>query len=206
MSSVDSLTDEVRAHRKPAHDVLPLLVNRWSPRSMTGETLQDEEFLALFEAARWAPSSFNNQPWRFIVARRQDAADFAKFADLLVPGNREWAKEAAALVVVVSRTTFEYNNKPSITHAFDTGAAWENLALEACRRGLVAHGMQGFDYARAKTDLGVPDGYEVHAMLAIGKRGPREKLPEKPRAAEQPNDRKPLREILFNGAFGRPME
>jgi nitroreductase len=206
MSNVDSFADEVQAHRKPAHEVLPLFINRWSPRSMTGEPIADGDFLALFEAARWAPSSYNNQPWRFITARRDDAETFAKFADLLVPGNREWAKEAAVLVVVASRTTFEHSGKPSITHAYDTGAAWENLALEAARRGLVAHGMQGFDYARAKSELGVPDGFEVQAMIAIGKRGPRERLSERTRAMEQPNDRKPLRETVFRGAFGRPLE
>ena len=206
MSNVDSLTDEARAHRKPGHDVLPLFVNRWSPRSMTGEPISDGDFLALFEAARWAPSSFNAQPWRFIVARRQDSATFAKFVDLLAPANQEWAKDAAVLVVVVSRKTFERNNKPSITHAFDAGAAWENLALEATRRGLVTHGMEGFDYGRAKTELGIPDDFEVNAMIAIGKRGPKEKLSERTRAMEQPNDRKPLKEILFQGAFGRAIE
>ena len=206
MSNVDALTDESKAHRKPGHDVLPLFINRWSPRSMTGEAIADGDFLALFEAARWAPSSFNAQPWRFITARRQDAETFAKFVSLLAPGNKDWAKDAAVLVVVVTRQTFERNNKPSVTHAFDAGAAWENLALEATRRGLVTHGMEGFDYARAKTELGVPDEFEVNAMIAIGKRGPREKLPEKVRAMEQPNDRKPLREILFNGAFGRSIE
>src|ERR1041384_394260 len=175
MSNVDALTDESRAHRKPGHDVLPLFINRWSPRSMTGEAIADGDFLALFEAARWAPSSFNAQPWRFITARRQDAETFAKFVSLLAPGNKDWAKDAAVLVVVVTRQTFERNNKPSVTHAFDAGAAWENLALEATRRGLVTHGMEGFDYARAKTELGVPDEFEVNAMIAIGKRGPREK-------------------------------
>lgn len=90
-----------------------------------------------------------------------------------------------------------------MTHAFDAGAAWENLALEATRRGLVAHGMQGFDYARAKSELLIPEGFEVHAMIAIGRRGPAQDLPEKSRAGEQPNSRRPLREIVFEGGFGR---
>jgi len=129
--------------------VLPLFVNRWSPRSLTGESIPDEELLALFEAARWAPSSYNNKPWRFILARRENHQDFERLYGLLVATNQVWAKNAAALVIIISRKRFERNDKPSITHAFDTGAAWQNLALEAARRGLVAHGMQGFDYERA---------------------------------------------------------
>ena len=201
----DTVMAEAQASRKPNYDILPLLVGRWSPRSMTGEPLDDEELFPLFEAARWAPSSFNSQLWRFIVARRQNPGEFAKLLDLLTPGNRAWAHNAAALLVVVSRTRFEYNDKPSITHAFDAGAAWENLALEASRRGLVAHGMQGFDYARAKAELSIPDDFEVHAMVAIGRRAPAENLPEKYRAMEHPNSRRPLNEIVFEGSFGRPL-
>jgi hypothetical protein len=109
-----------------------------------------------------------------------------------VPGNRVWAQNAAALVLVASRTRFEYNDRPSITHAFDAGSAWENLAIEASRRGLVAHGMEGFDYARAKTELSIPDDFEVHAIIAIGRRGPAENLPGKQREMEHPNSRRPL--------------
>jgi nitroreductase len=97
----------------------------------------------------------------------------------------------------------ELNEKPAITHAFDAGAAWENLAIEAARRGLVAHGMQGFDYDRAKVELAIPDEFEVHAMVAIGRRGSGENLPEKLRDKEHPNTRRPLREIVFEGAFAK---
>ena len=201
----DSVTKEVHANRKPSYEIAPLLLNRWSPRSMTGEPLTDEELFPLFEAARWAPSSFNGQLWRFILGRRQNPDEFAKFLDLLVPGNRVWAQKAAVLIVVASRTRFEYNNKPSITHAFDAGAAWENLAIEASRRELVAHGMEGFDYQRAKVELSIPDDFDVHAMIAIGRRAPAEDLPEKYRAMEQPNSRRPLHEIVFEGAFGKSL-
>jgi nitroreductase len=201
----DVVTPEVQASRKPNYEIAALLLNRWSPRSMTGEALADEELFPLFEAARWAPSSFNGQLWRFIVARRQNPGDFAAFVDFLTPGNRAWAQHAAALVVVASRTRFEYNDKPSITHAFDAGAAWENLAIEASRRQLVAHGMQGFDYARAKTELSIPDDFDAHAMIAIGRRAPAENLPEKYRATEHLNSRRPLREIIFEGRFGRAL-
>lgn len=202
---VETLVEEVKAHRTSDYAITPLLLNRWSPRSMTGEALSDEELFPLFEAARWAPSSYNAQLWRFIIARRQNREEFERFFALLVPANQAWARDAAAFVVVASRTRFEFNDKPAATHAFDAGAAWENLALEAARRGLVAHGMQGFDYQRAKQELGIPDEFEVHAMIAIGKRGPREKLPEKHQAMEEPNTRRPLSEIVFEGAFGRPV-
>lgn len=201
----DIVTPEVKAQRSVNYQIAPLLLDRWSPRSMTGEPLTDEEFFPLFEAARWAPSSYNCQLWRFIVARRQNREEFDKFCGLLTPGNQVWAKNASALVLVASRTRFEYNDKPSITHAFDAGAAWQNLALEATRRELVAHGMEGFDYARAKTELSIPDNFEVHAMIAIGRRAPAENLPEKYRAMEQPTSRRPLKEIMFQGAFGRPV-
>jgi len=201
----DVVTSEVQADRKLNYPIAALLVNRWSPRSMTGEPLPDDEFFPLFEAARWAPSSYNCQLWRFIVARRQNRVDFDRFFALLTPGNQPWAKNAAALVVVASRVRFEYNDKPSVTHAFDAGAAWENLALEATRRELVAHGMQGFDYGRAKIELSIPDDFDVLAMIAIGRRAPAENLPEKYREMEHPGTRRPLHEIVFEGAFGRSL-
>lgn len=186
--------------RKADHDIDCIFVNRWSPRSMTGEDLDDDVLMSLFEAARWAPSSFNNQPWRFIYSKR-NSTKWHEFLNLLNEGNRIWAKEAGALVVIISRKNFEYNEKPSITHQFDTGAAWENLALEASIRGIVAHGMQGFDYQKAREDLKIPENFDIMAMIAIGKRGPIEKLPPKLQQVEHPNDRKPLREIIMEGSF-----
>ena len=198
---IEQLTEEVKIHRQADYDISPLILNRWSPRSMSGEVLTDDELLPLFEAARWAPSSYNNQPWRFIMARRQSSDVFSRFMNLLTSGNQAWAKDAAFLVVILSKKTFDYNGKPSITHAFDTGAAWENLAVEGARRGLAVHGMEGFDYERARQELHIPEGYDVHAMIAIGKRGPKDKLPEQAQAMEQPNGRKALKEILFEGQF-----
>ena len=120
---------------------------------------------------------------------------------LLVEGNKRWASNAAVLVVVVSRKNFEYNDQYSITHQYDAGAAWENLALQASLKGLVAHGMQGFDYERARKELEVPDNFDVMAMIAIGKRGSKDKLPEDLQKKELPNDRKPLNEIVMEGMF-----
>lgn len=196
----DRVSEEVAARRKAAYPIHPLILNRWSPRAMSGDELTDEELFPLFEAARWAPSSYNNQPWRIIIARTP--ADRERFLEFLAPGNRTWCIRAAVLVVVISRNTFEYNSKPARTHSFDTGAAWENLALEGSRRGLVVHGMQGFDYEKAKQVLGVPDDYTVEAMIAIGKLGDKSLLPEKLQQVEVPSDRKPLAEIVFEGCFG----
>ena len=188
------------ATRTPAHNIHSLILNRWSPRSMTGEELTDELLMSLFEAARWAPSSYNNQPWRFIYAKR-DTEHWDRLFNLLVEGNKVWAKNAAALVVVIARKNFEHNEKPARTNQFDTGAAWENLALEATFRGLAAHGMQGFDYEKAKKDLEVPDNFDVVAMIALGKRGQRDQLPPQLQEREYPNDRKPLNEIVMEGRF-----
>jgi len=167
---------------------------------MTGESITDDTLMSLFEAARWAPSSFNNQPWRFLYAKR-DTSNWNTFYDLLLEGNKVWAKHAAVLVVIISRKNFEYNEKPSITHQFDTGAAWENLALEASTRGIVAHGMQGFDYEKTRNNLKVPDDFDVMAMIAIGIRGPPENLPSNLQEKEFPNDRKELDEIMMEGHF-----
>ncbi len=186
--------------RKAGHNINSIFTNRWSPRSMTGEEISDDELMSLFEAARWAPSSFNNQPWRFIYSKRT-GSHWSKFLDLLNEGNKTWAKDAGVLVVIISRKNFEYNEKPSLTHRFDTGAAWENLALEASIRGIVAHGMQGFDYQKAKDILNIPDSFEVLAMIAIGKRGPIDKLPPKLQQVEHPKERKPLKEIIMEGSF-----
>ena len=108
---------------------------------------------------------------------------------------------APLLVVVVSRKNFEYNEKYSITHQFDAGAAWENIALEASSKGLVAHGMQGFDYEKARVDLEIPDNFDVMAMIAIGKKGPKENLPSELQNKELPTDRKSLNEIVMEGIF-----
>lgn len=187
-------------HRKADHPIDNLFLDRWSARAMSGEPIPEADLMTLLEAARWAPSSYNNQPWRILYAAR-DSKHWDAFFNLLVEGNQTWAKNAAALLVFVSKTTFDRNGKPSRTHSFDTGSAWENLALQGTRMGLVVHGMQGFDYDRARTELSVPDGFEVEAMAAVGKPGSKEDLPEKLQKGEEPNDRKPLAQIACEGPF-----
>jgi nitroreductase len=186
--------------RQSKYKINPLILHRWSPRSMTGEELDEETIMSLFEAARWAPSSYNNQPWRFIYAKR-NTLQWDKLFNLLAEPNKVWTKNAAVLVVVIARKNFEHNEKYSITHQFDAGAAWENLALEASSRGIAVHAMQGFDYERARTDLQIPDNFDVMAMIAIGRRGLKNNLPPQLQEREQPNDRKPLTEIVMEGQF-----
>jgi nitroreductase len=188
--------------RKADYPIDELFLDRWSPRAMSGEEISQEELFTLFEAARWAPSSFNNQPWRILYARR-GTPQWPLFFDLLVDFNKSWAKEAAVLVLFVSKKTFEHNGEPAATHSFDTGAAWENLCLQAILKGLVVHGMEGFDYEKARVTLKVPDGFQVEAMAAIGKPGNKESLPEKLQEREAPNDRRKLTETAFEGPFPR---
>jgi nitroreductase len=176
-----------------------IFVDRWSPRAMSGEELTGDELLTLFEAARWAPSSMNNQPWRMLYAPR-NSRHWALFFDLLAESNKVWCARAAALVVVLSNTTFE-NGKPCRTHSYDSGAAWMSMALQGSRMGLVVHGMQGFDYERSRTALNIPDGYQVEAMAAIGRPGKTEELPEQLQARETPSDRRPLAQSICEGPF-----
>lgn len=185
--------------RKSKYAISPMILNRWSPRAMSGEALSDEELFPLFEAARWAPSSFNNQPWRFVYAKRE-TPHWDRLFDLLVDFNKEWCKNGAALVLICSKTIFEKTKKPCRTHAFDTGAAWENLALEGFHRGLVVHGMEGFDYEKAKKLIPAQD-HTIHAMCAIGKPGNPEMLSPILRDKETLSDRKKLEEILFEGGM-----
>lgn len=186
--------------RKADFPIEPLLLDRWSPRAMSGEPISREELMRLFEAARWAPSSFNAQQWRALYAHR-DTEHWPVFFNLLVEANKVWAKNAAVLVVYISRKTFDHDNEPSVTHSYDTGAAWENFALQGFRQNLVVHGMEGFDYDRARKELRIPDEFQVEAMAAVGRPGPKESLPEKLQARENPNDRRKLSGSIFEGPF-----
>ncbi len=185
--------------RQIDHPVEPIFPNRWSPRAMNGAHITQETLNSLFEAARWAPSSSNNQPWRFIYALRSSDA-WPAFIELLFPNNQTWCKQAAALILMVSKQTFE-NGKPSLTHSFDCGAAWMSLALQGSLLGLVMHGMQGFDYGKAIEVVGLPDGYSVEAICAVGYPGSAEDLPEALRVRELPSARKSVGEFAFEGKF-----
>lgn len=190
----------VSDYRKPENKITPLILERYSPRALSGEPFTDEELFSLFEAAKWAPSAYNNQPWRFIYAKN-NTPSWNKLFSLLGEFNQTWVKKAAGLIILISQQTFEYNGQPNPTASFDAGAAWENLALEARSRGLIAHGMSGFDYVRAKTEFNIPDNYKVEAMIAIGRPGNKEDLPAEMRSGETPSDRKKIAELISEGEF-----
>jgi nitroreductase len=188
--------------RVAEHPIDPIFTNRWSPRAMSGEEVSGDELMPLFEAAKWAPSSYNNQSWRFLYATRS-SPEWGQFLDLLDEWNRSWAKNAGALVLIISKNTLDFNSQPARTHSFDAGAAWENFALQGSMNGLAVHGMEGFDYERAKRALGIPEGYTVEAMVAVGRPGRKEDLLPALREREFPSDRKKLAEIIFRGRFGQ---
>ena len=190
--------------RKPDHPIDSMFLERWSPRAFTDEGISEADLLTMLEAARWAPSSYNSQPWRFLYARRGTPA-WDGFLDLLVPFNRGWAKNAAALVILVSDPLMlppgAERHVPSHSHSLDAGAASGFLALQANRMGWHVHGMVGFDMERAFAELNVPAGHRVEAAYAIGRRGDPATLPDLLRAREAPNGRKPLSELAFEGGF-----
>ena len=191
---------DVSKLRKTEYPIDPIFTGRWSPRAFDGKNLDNKTLMSLFEAARWAPSSYNNQSWRFLYART-DTPHWKTFLGLLGEFNQAWCKNAGALIVVVSKKTFDHNGEPSVTHSFDTGAAWMSLALQAHKMGLITHGMQGFDYGKARTALKVPEDHDVEAMVAVGRMGKREDLPAALQERETPSMRKPLKDIAREGAF-----
>lgn len=188
------------AQRKSDYPIQDFILNRWSPRALSTEIIPFNELLPLFEAARWAQSSYNGQPWRFLYARRGTPA-WATFFNLLVPFNQSWCKNASYLIVVISRKKFPWNEQPSVTHSFDAGAACQNMALQGFINGLVVHGMEGFDYARAQKELKIPEVYSVEAMFAVGKLGEKKDLPADLQAREEPSARKSVNEFIFEGTF-----
>lgn len=191
--------------RKADHPIEPVFVDRWSPRSFSGEPVPDAVLLSAFEAARWAPSAFNAQPWRFLFARPGDDA-WADYVSFLNPRNSLWANRASALVIVVSARAFERDGKPVaiFSHSFDTGAAWANFAHQALLLGWHTHGIGGFDRDAARERLGIPDDHDVQAMIALGRRSNPQDLHEDLRGAELPSGRRPITETIFSGRFGAP--
>jgi nitroreductase len=190
--------------RSTDYPVDPMFLERWSPRAFTGAPISEYDLLTILEAARWAPSSYNSQPWRFIYARR-DTGHWPRLLGLLTQSNQSWAKNASALLILVSKTTLlprgADQEVPSWSHSLDAGAAWASLALQAARSGWAAHGMVGFDRERAVAELGVPDGHRVECAIAIGRRGDKSILSEAQQAREAPSDRLPLTQLVGEGSF-----
>ena len=193
--TVDPIT-----HRHADHPIESLFLQRWSPRSMSGEPFTMDEVNTLFEAARWAPSTYNEQEWRFLYARR-DTPEWPLFHGLLVEFNQMWCAKGALLGVVLAHKVFTRNGKENPVHLFDAGNAYMSLALQGAAMGLVVHGMAGFDYAKAAKDLKVPDDYAVVAMFVAGRPGKLEDLPEPMCEGEVPTGRMKVAEISCEGVF-----
>mgnify|MGYP001426581462 CR=1 FL=1 len=173
----------------------PIFTDRWSPRAFKSEPLSPEEIEALFEAAKWAPSCFNEQPWFFKVAT--EPKTHQKLLEVLVEGNQAWAKNAPVLIAVFSKRNFSKNDSTNRWAAFDTGAAWMSLNLQALKMGLYCHGMGGYDQEKAYTVCEVdPNEYESLCMIAVGKKDSPNALPEKLQQKEKPSERKPLKTVF----------
>jgi len=185
----------------PIHD---LLRRRWSPRAFSDRRVDPAIMRSLLEAARWAPSSYNEQPWSFIVATKDDTAEFSRLLSCLVEGNIQWAQHAPVLMVSVARLSFEDDGKPN-RHAFhDVGLAVANLIVQATALGLVVHQMAGIFPDKIRELYGIPEGYEAVAGIALGYPGDPQSLPEGLRKRElAPRERKPLTEFVFSGSWGQ---
>ncbi|WP_330948920.1 nitroreductase family protein [Virgibacillus sp. MG-45] len=189
----------INDYRKPTYDIDPIYIKRWSPRAFQDKQVSDEVLYSLFEAARWAPSAGNVQPWRFVFAKKD--ADKEKFLSFIYESNTVWCKHASVLMAVISKEEAELFGGKNPTHAFDTGTAWGFFALEAARKGLITHGMGGFDREKAKEVLNIPAGYTVNAVVAIGYQGEKDTLPEQFQAREIPSPRNEFDTFVFEGLF-----
>lgn len=189
--------------RQPENQgVDPLFLRRWSPRSFRKEKISREVLDTLFEAARWSPSCFNEQPWLFLVSGNEEEREL--FLSLLVEKNQKWARSAPVLAFSFAKRRFSKNDKSNPTAPFDTGAAWMSLTLQARFLGLYTHGMAGIKKEEIYEKLQVPiEDYEVICGMAIGPMGSGEELPEEFHGMEKPNQRKPLDEVRVFGKFKR---
>jgi nitroreductase len=180
-----------------------LITERWSPLAYSDRSIEPKKLRSLLEAARWAASSYNQQPWHFIVATKEEPAEFERLLGCLVPGNAQWAGNAPTLMLSVAKLTYDAGGAPN-RHAFhDVGQATANLAIQATALGLAVHQMGGFDAARAREEFSIPDGYEPVAAIAVGYPGDAESLPESLRArARAPRTRRELGEFVFHGKWG----
>jgi nitroreductase len=193
--------------KKPAETSVPiydLLKQRWSPRAFDSRPVEPEKLRSLFEAARWAPSSNNAQPWSYIVGTKDDPENYNRVLDTLVEQNQVWAKHAPVLAFSVAKLSFD-NGKPNRYAFYDVGQAVADLSIEAEALGLSVHQMGGIDPEKARKSFGVPADYEVVAGIALGYEGDPASLPEKLRERElAPRQRKSLESFVFSGQWGNP--
>ncbi|MBI5804005.1 nitroreductase family protein [Candidatus Pacearchaeota archaeon] len=195
---------DIENRREREYDIDEIFIRRWSPRSLSSD-MSEKELMSLFEAARWSPSSSNGQPWRFLYAKN-GSDEWSLFYELLDDFNKIWCKNAAYLIVLLSRKNFEQNEIGEEIrdphHSFGAGSAWMSLALQARIKEWIAHAMAGFDVSAARRILKIPESYHIDCMIAVGKQGEIENsIPERMRNSEKPNERKKTDEIVRKGKF-----
>jgi len=189
----------------PIHDII---ANRWSPRAYdANKAVSQTQIISLLEAARWAPSCFGDEPWRFIVwDKNQDAAAWEKAFDCIVPGNQTWAKDAPVLILICADTLFSHNQKPNRWANYDTGAAAVSLCLQATSMGLATHQMGGFDGDKTRAAFGIPEQIEMMSMLAVGYAADADTLSDELKERElAPRKRRPLGELFYDGVWNHPI-
>ncbi|HVH71205.1 MAG TPA: nitroreductase family protein [Candidatus Dormibacteraeota bacterium] len=188
---------KIAATDYPVHE---LIRNRWSPRAFSDKPVEPAVLASLFEAARWAASSYNEQPWSYLVATKDDPENFKEMLSVLVDFNQNWAKNAPVLAISVAHRNFSHNDAPNPVAAHDVGAANAQLTAEATSRGLLVHQMAGFSHDKAREVFAIPEGWDPVSAIAIGYPGDPQTLPENFRKSElAPRTRKPIREFVMSG-------
>jgi nitroreductase len=183
-----------------------VLRSRWSPRAFVDRPVPPEIIRSILEAAQWAASSYNEQPWRFVLAAKQDVAAYDRLFQLLMPANQSWVKDVPVLLLTLAKQTFSHNAAPNYYGMHDAGQALAQMAVQATALGLHTHAMGGFDHQKARGVLDIPDDYSIGAMVAVGYPGSADQLDEPLRGRElAPRTRKPLDEIAFGGVWGQPL-
>jgi len=194
----------MKEQRIADYPIEPLFLRRWSPRAYDAVSMDPTDLFSILEAARWAPSAYNIQPWRFLYSLRDDSY-WKTYLSLLDPFNAGWAQHASALVFIISDQLTPPDGdglqKTSLAHSFDSGAAWAQLALQATSIGYQAHAMAGIDHKRSRNMLSVPAHYQVEVAIAIGKSGDPSSLSEELKDREYPSLRRRMQEITFSGVF-----
>ena len=190
-------------HAPAESGVEDLILKRWSPRAFADKPVSGDDLKKIFTAASWAASSSNEQPWRFFIGRKGDAT-YTGIFDALVQFNQDWAKSAPVLILSVGKKTFTKNEQPNDWHLHDTGAASANMVLEATALGLHTHGMAGFDKNKMRSNLEIPEAFELGAVWALGYLGDPSTLPAHLKEMEfAPRTRNPLSEFVFE-AWQKP--
>ncbi|KAB8126357.1 nitroreductase family protein [Gracilibacillus oryzae] len=183
----------VNDFRKADYLIDEMFINRWSPRAFSGKEVEEAVLMSIFEAARWAPSASNKQPWRFVIASTKEEKDL--FNQFIMEGNLKWCKAAPVYALLLSDT------EAGGAHAFDAGTAWGYLSLQAWKNGLITHAMGGIYKDKARELLNIPDQYDVHALIAIGYQDDISILEEAYQEREKPSNRRSLKETIIKGSF-----